>query len=91
MPGRDHLSAVQSAEIEQSIVDYLHRHPEAADTLDGIVNWWLPLQRYVNTKKRIEQVLAKLTADGILSSDTLPDGAVLYTLGGRRVAQRREH
>jgi hypothetical protein len=65
-------------EIERSLLTYLRGHPQAADTLDGIVEWWLPLQRYETARLRIERTLEKLVADGTLRRDLLQDGAVLY-------------
>jgi len=67
-------------EIERSVLAYLHRHPQAADTLRGIVNWWLPRQRYESGCMRIERVLDRLVGEGQLHCDPLPDGEVLYAL-----------
>jgi len=70
-------------EIELTLLAYLHRHPLAADTLRGIVSWWLPRQRYESGCQRIEQALDTLVAKGELRRDRLPDGEVLYALNNR--------
>ena len=67
-------------EIERAVLAYLHCHPQAADTLRGIVNWWLPQQRYESGCQRIERVLSELVARGLLRRDPLPHGEVLYAL-----------
>lgn len=67
-------------EIESSVVDYLRGHPDAADTLEGIVSWWLPLQRYAVGKARIEAVLTRLVDAGVVRRACLPDGGMLYSL-----------
>ena len=67
-------------EVEKSVLGYLHRHPNAADTLEGIVSWWLPQQRYETEHERIRRVLEHLVQGGELRSYQLPDGAVLYAL-----------
>lgn len=67
-------------EVEYSVLEYLYRHPQAADTLRGIVDWWLPRQRYESDCQRIEHVLGRLVAQGRLHCNRLPDGEVLYTL-----------
>ncbi len=67
-------------EIERSVLAYLHRHPQAADTLSGIVHWWLPRQRYESGCQRIERVLSELVARGLVRRDPLPQGDVLYAL-----------
>jgi hypothetical protein len=69
-----------SNEIEQTVIAYLHKHPQAADTLDGIVTWWLPLQRYEIGRARIASVLRAMVDAGVLRRETLPDGAELYAL-----------
>lgn len=66
-------------EIETAVLSYLDRHPNAADTLDGIANWWLPQQRYITAQVRIQAVLQKLVSRGVLQLRRLPDGAALYT------------
>lgn len=67
-------------EIEKTVVAYLGAHPLAADTLDGIVTWWLPQQRYETARTRVEEALVRLVDVGVLRRDRLPDGAELYAL-----------
>ena len=67
-------------EVEGTVLAYLAQHPDAADTLDGIVSWWLPQQRYETERRRIEQVLSRLVERGQLRCNRLPGGAVLYAL-----------
>lgn len=69
-------------EIERSLIAYLGSRPRAADTLDGIVSWWLPLQRYATARERIEAALAHLVDLDVLRRDRLPDGTDLYALDG---------
>ena len=73
-------AAGDQVEIERSVLAYLHQHPQAADTLRGIVHWWLPQQRYESGCQRIEQVLSDLVARGVLRRDPLPHGDALYAL-----------
>jgi hypothetical protein len=67
-------------EVRHSVLAYLHAHPQAADTLHGIVNWWLPRQRYDDSCQRVEEVLDGLVKEGLLDRDRLPGGEVLYAL-----------
>ena len=67
-------------EVEGAVLAYLTQHPDAADTLDGIVSWWLPLQRYETERRRIENALGHLVERGQLRCDRLPGGATLYAL-----------
>lgn len=70
-------------EVEAAVLAYLHRHPEAADTLEGIVLWWLPRQRYEIARERIGRVLDRLVARGELYCEKLPGGEALYGLRRR--------
>jgi hypothetical protein len=67
-------------EVETAVLAYLQKHPEAADTLEGIVSWWLPQQRYETDRERIERVLSELVTRGKLRCEHLPGGAALYAL-----------
>lgn len=67
-------------EVEKSVLAYLDCHPQAADTLRGIVNWWLPRQRYESDWHRIERALGTLVSQGKLRRNPLPGGDVLYAL-----------
>lgn len=82
-------AAKPGCEIETSVLAYLDHHPQAADTLRGIVNWWLPQQRYESGCQRIEQVLGSLVAQGKLRCDRLPGGEALYALKDRTRTPRR--
>jgi hypothetical protein len=72
--------AEANARIATSILAYLRKHPQAADTLRGIVNWWLPQQSREGGYQHVEQALAALVLEGKLCSTELPNGEVLYAL-----------
>jgi len=75
-------------EVEDAVLAYLLRHPRAADTLDGIVSWWLPRQRYETARSRIARSLGNLVTRGLVRRVRLPDGAVFYTLNDRSRSRR---
>src|SRR5437016_2658461 len=54
-----HSSSAKS-DVAEEILSYLRNHPNAADTLEGILKWWLPRQRYETEQQRIEQALEYL-------------------------------
>lgn len=77
----DDVSNGDSPEIDQTaqmISDYLDSHPEAADTLDGIVNWWLMRQRQAQTRDTVKQALEKLVKQGIVVAVDVGGGKTIY-------------
>ena len=75
---RQHVG--EQDELAQSLVAYLDSRPRAADTLEGIVSWWLPLQRYAAARSRIEETLSVLVDFGLLRRDRLADGTEIFAL-----------
>ena len=67
------------SEQRATILRYLAARPHAADTVDGVTNWWLTRQRYHDTYEVIEKVLEGLVVEGRLVKTTLPDKKILYT------------
>jgi Fe2+ or Zn2+ uptake regulation protein len=50
----------------KEIMEYLRAHPSAADTIDGIIQWWLPLQHYEMERENIEKALDGLVKQGLV-------------------------
>lgn len=67
------------AERRDAILRYLATHAHAADTVEGIVDWWLPLQRYQDTVEEVEKILEELVRSGQVLKTSLPDNKVIYT------------
>jgi len=62
----------------EEILAYLDAHEFAADSLEGIVSWWLPRQRFVEARDHIQASLDRLVARGLVVSMPLPGGTLLY-------------
>lgn len=62
----------------QGILHYLHKHPEAADSLEGIASWWLPQSGYSVTTEAVQEALALLVAERRIARLDLADGRTLY-------------
>jgi hypothetical protein len=68
--------------VARSLETYLAQHPAAADTAQGIAQWWLPppMRPGVAT---VEQALAMLVAAGVVERRLLPDGRQIYGRSGQ--------
>jgi len=57
---------------------YLDKHPDAADSLEGIIKWWLLRERYELTRDRVEKAIERLVEDGEIEQSILTGGRVIY-------------
>lgn len=55
--------------IAHEILAYLVEHPEAQDTLEGIVQWWLLERKIKYQEILVKEALTKLVQDGYLRID----------------------
>lgn len=60
------------------INNHVNTHPRVADSLEGIVCWWLPIHLNIPTSI-IEQALEKLVLDHVLKKNIIADGNVIYS------------
>lgn len=84
-------AATTSSAIVEAVRQYLTRHPNAADSLEGILRWWLPKDLQRVPVGLLGQALEVLVATGEVHKRTLPDGSSLYVQGnaeGTRNAAR---
>ncbi|HXI70011.1 MAG TPA: hypothetical protein VNN22_06600 [Verrucomicrobiae bacterium] len=65
---------------DDQILDYLKQHPDAKDTLDGIMSWWLLGKEGGPTLIEVKMGLDKLVARGSVIAEHGPDGRVYYSL-----------
>jgi hypothetical protein len=65
------------------ILDYLARHPEAQDTLDGIVQWWVLDSCVKRWAPKIAKTVAKLVVQGFLEEKPSADGKIFYRVSRR--------
>jgi hypothetical protein len=65
-------------EIAAEILAYLKTHPGAADTREGIVQWWLLRQRYLRGIEQVESALEVLMKRNLVVRKRTPDGTPVY-------------
>ena len=69
----DHVS-----EVADAILRYLARHPDAADTSEGIARWWMPADHAADPDA-VLSALARLEAQGLVHRRINADQHVLYS------------
>ncbi|MBI3560639.1 MAG: hypothetical protein HY080_02835 [Gammaproteobacteria bacterium] len=61
-----HSKDTDVKEVATEINLYLSAHPNAADSLEGIVTWWLARQRYSKATDVVQKALEILITEGIV-------------------------
>ena len=62
------------------ILNYLQRNPDAGDTLEGIVKWWMGFENIESSVEDVADVLESLLQKGIIRMHKLKDGTTFYKI-----------
>jgi hypothetical protein len=74
----------RTASVANEIARYLDRRPDASDTEDGIIQWWIPRIRLEEEMTVVRHALALLVTQRIVERVVLsPTGLVMF----RRLAR----
>lgn len=65
--------------IAEKIACYLRAHPYAADTIEGIAEWWLPSKGIEVSASMIQQALNDLCAQSVVVCHAHPNGNNIYS------------
>ena len=71
---------MQKPEIAYEILAYLVEHPDAHDTLDGIVQWWLPEQEFRYRVALVKEAIGKLLKGGWVTAHKGQDSRTYYRI-----------
>jgi hypothetical protein len=78
-----------TSEISLKILRYLDQNPNAADTLDGILEWWLPKQSLYEQEKIGQRALNSLVEQRLLLIQQSTDARKHYRLNVDRIQEIR--
>jgi hypothetical protein len=73
-------------DISQEILEYLFKHPDASDTLEGITEWWLLNQRIRGEVRKVKKAILSLVEQGWLAEIKGNDSRIRYRLSSERKA-----
>ena len=77
-PQNDDRENQLTHEVEREIIDYVSRHPDAADSRDGIFHFWILRERFRRGLHALDQALEHLVASGYLEEVRMPDGRTIF-------------
>ncbi len=69
--------SIEVIQVAKEIKRYLNRHPHAADTSEGVVQW-LARQRYEDTLELVHKALEVLVDQEVVLKTLQGDGTVLF-------------
>ncbi|MCI0616722.1 hypothetical protein L0244_27395 [bacterium] len=76
-------------EIARKILIYLEQNPEAQDTIEGILNWWI-LERTVHYEKiRVEEVIEELVSRNLIVARQIVGLPIMYSLNPSKLEEIR--
>ncbi|MEN3329682.1 MAG: hypothetical protein V7638_4489 [Acidobacteriota bacterium] len=78
----------EQRELCEYILAYLADNPDAGDTLDGIVEWWLLRQRVKFETRKVSEAVARLVSDGLIEEHAEADSHVIYRVNRNKVPAR---
>lgn len=68
------------AELARRILRYLQANPQATDTLEGIVEWWMLQERITETMEQVSKAITWLVTNGYLLEQKVPGSKALYEI-----------
>ena len=74
----------EKEELAEEILQYLIDHPNAQDTLKGVVSWWLLERTIKHQTALVKEVLDNLVADGLVIAQQGSDSQTFYKINRRR-------
>jgi hypothetical protein len=71
---------MKNDEVARRIIDYLSKHPDAGDTLEGIAKWWLGLERIDESVEDVSKVIEDLIKSGLIKKEDLRGRKAYYKI-----------
>ena len=74
-------------DISGKILEYLRKHPDASDTLEGITEWWVLSQRIQDNVRKVQEAVSSSVEKGWLVEIKGSDSRIRYRFSPERKAQ----
>lgn len=86
---RKRRRATQESSVAREILSYLSEHPQAQDSLEGVMQWWLLEREIRRWTVPVRSALASLVADGLVLERKVGSGRTLYSVNTQRLQEVR--
>ena len=77
-------------ELTRAILEYCVEHPDAKDTVDGILRWWFPAEETRWHSDEVTTALKALTANGWFTSRKLQQTDEIYGMNKEKLTEIQE-
>jgi hypothetical protein len=84
---KEDLCFEDKSQIAHEILAYLTDHPDAQDTMDGIIQWWLPEQKIKYEIGKVREIVSELVKKELLLEHKSADSRVHYTINRNRYGE----
>ena len=75
------------SEIADEIIRYLSAHQNAADSLEGVAQWWISRQRIQESTEQVKKALDLLCEKGLVNATPLVGRNMIYSLNKEAVSK----
>ena len=75
---------MEKSEVAREILAYLSDHPEARDTLEGIVQWWMLERKIRHQIALVREAIQELVGKGFLLEEPIPGSKKSYQVNPRK-------
>lgn len=76
-------------EVALKILRYLDQNPDAADTVEGILEWWLPKQSIYEEEKVVKRALDEMVKRNLILASRSSDARRHYRLNTKCIQEIR--
>lgn len=77
-------------EIALRVLRYLDENPQASDTLEGILHWWLLDRIIVEEEEAVKQALTQLVERNLIIAAQTTDARLHYRLNAEQIEEARK-
>ncbi len=77
-------------EVARDILAYLVDNPDAQDTLEGIIQWWLLEQKIKYQTKMVKEALEELVKNGLILERKAENSKTSYRINKEEIERIKE-